>query len=173
MAEGRDHLMGSDHFRRRIPPPWPASGNEAGTARKCDTQSNSVDPSILVGGFDIAGHKYLVYQARGAPRSPVAGTLMLNGYLCRIVEDVDAPAAVERDPIELLTARELQIVGLVARGQPTKRIAHHLRISEWTVQTHLRRIYAKLGVAGRAEMVFRCARVLDRNTGAGSRARNS
>jgi DNA-binding CsgD family transcriptional regulator len=57
---------------------------------------------------------------------------------------------------ELLTARELQIVALVAEGRPNKQIASELHISEWTVSTHLRRIYAKLDVDSRAAMVTRC-----------------
>jgi DNA-binding CsgD family transcriptional regulator len=62
-----------------------------------------------------------------------------------------------RTPLpELLTARELQIVALVAEGRANKQIAAELRISEWTVSTHLRRIYAKLDVDTRAAMVTRC-----------------
>jgi DNA-binding CsgD family transcriptional regulator len=57
---------------------------------------------------------------------------------------------------ELLTPRELQIVALVAEGYVNKQIADVLRISEWTVSTHLRRIFAKLGVDTRAAMVSRC-----------------
>jgi DNA-binding CsgD family transcriptional regulator len=57
---------------------------------------------------------------------------------------------------ELLTPRELQIVALVAEGNVNKQIADVLRISEWTVSTHLRRIFAKLGVDTRAAMVSRC-----------------
>jgi DNA-binding CsgD family transcriptional regulator len=57
---------------------------------------------------------------------------------------------------ELLTARELQVVALVAEGRPNKQIAAELGISEWTVSTHLRRIYAKLDVDTRAAMVTKC-----------------
>jgi DNA-binding CsgD family transcriptional regulator len=57
---------------------------------------------------------------------------------------------------ELLTPRELQIVALVAEGNVNKQVADVLRISEWTVSTHLRRIFAKLGVDTRAAMVSRC-----------------
>jgi DNA-binding NarL/FixJ family response regulator len=54
---------------------------------------------------------------------------------------------------DLLTERELQIVMLVARGKVNKQIAYQLRISEYTVSTHLRRIFCKLGVSSRAAMV--------------------
>jgi len=56
----------------------------------------------------------------------------------------------------LLTARELQIAALVAEGLVNKQIAAELEISEWTVSTHLRRVFAKLKVDTRAAMVARC-----------------
>jgi DNA-binding CsgD family transcriptional regulator len=54
-----------------------------------------------------------------------------------------------------LSPREREIVRLVARGLPTKAIAATLEVSPWTVCTHLRRIFSKLGVKSRAEMVAR------------------
>jgi DNA-binding CsgD family transcriptional regulator len=60
----------------------------------------------------------------------------------------------------LLTARELQIAALVASGDSNKQISKQLNISEWTVCSHLRRIFIKLGVDSRAAMVFRCANLL-------------
>jgi DNA-binding CsgD family transcriptional regulator len=54
-----------------------------------------------------------------------------------------------------LSPREREIVLLVAQGYPTKAIARHLGISIWTVATHLRRIFARLGVQSRAAMVAR------------------
>jgi DNA-binding CsgD family transcriptional regulator len=44
-------------------------------------------------------------------------------------------------------------VRMVAKGHPNKVIADVLNISSWTVCTHLRRIFAKLGVGSRAAMV--------------------
>jgi DNA-binding CsgD family transcriptional regulator len=61
-----------------------------------------------------------------------------------------------------LTGRELEIAVLVAHGCATKSIAFKLRISEWTVATYLRRIFAKLDVSSRAEMVYRCAPLINR-----------
>jgi DNA-binding CsgD family transcriptional regulator len=54
-----------------------------------------------------------------------------------------------------LTPREHEIVRMVAKGYPNKTIAGVLNISSWTVCTHLRRTFAKLGVASRAAMVAR------------------
>jgi DNA-binding CsgD family transcriptional regulator len=52
-----------------------------------------------------------------------------------------------------LSPREQEIVRMVAQGHPNKVIADVLNISSWTVCTHLRRIFAKLGVGSRAAMV--------------------
>ena len=52
-----------------------------------------------------------------------------------------------------LSPRELQIARLVASGATNHTIARSLDISTWTVSTHLRRIFAKLSVCTRAEMV--------------------
>lgn len=57
-----------------------------------------------------------------------------------------------------LSPREQEIVRMVAKGHPNKVIAGVLNISSWTVCTHLRRIFAKLGVGSRAAMV---AQLLD------------
>jgi DNA-binding CsgD family transcriptional regulator len=54
-----------------------------------------------------------------------------------------------------LTPREQEIVRMVAKGYPNKTIAGFLNISSWTVGTHLRRIFAKLGVVSRAAMIAR------------------
>jgi DNA-binding CsgD family transcriptional regulator len=64
----------------------------------------------------------------------------------------EVPAAVEPFP---LSPREKEVVRLVAKGLSNKVIAQVLDISVWTVSTHLRRIFAKLNVNSRAEMVAR------------------
>ena len=52
-----------------------------------------------------------------------------------------------------LSPRELEIARMIAKGYSNKTIADVLEISSWTVDTHLRRIFAKMGVRTRAAMV--------------------
>jgi DNA-binding CsgD family transcriptional regulator len=49
-----------------------------------------------------------------------------------------------------LTAREVEVLGLLARGQPNKAIAHRLGVKPKTVSNHVEHIYIKLGVQSRA-----------------------
>jgi DNA-binding NarL/FixJ family response regulator len=64
-----------------------------------------------------------------------------------------------KQPIAL-SPRELAIARLIAQGFPNKCIGSTLNISPWTVSTHLRRIFSKLGVTSRAAMV---ARLMEEN----------
>ena len=54
----------------------------------------------------------------------------------------------------VLTARELEIVRMVATGLRNRQIGDALSISEGTVKIHLHSIYAKLGVSGRVELMI-------------------
>jgi DNA-binding NarL/FixJ family response regulator len=61
-------------------------------------------------------------------------------------------------PLEPLSAREAQILALLAEGLVNKQIAARLGISRHTVKTHLAALFHKLGVSTRAEAVAAGAR---------------
>ena len=99
------------------------------------------------------------------PRLTWVGAMevMMEGCRYRLVPaDTPANQTARADcdgPIgwaEPLTPRETQIARLVAQGLGNKEVAAALSISEWTVSTHLRRIFVKVGVDTRAAMVLRC-----------------
>ncbi|MBA2690935.1 MAG: helix-turn-helix transcriptional regulator [Rubrobacter sp.] len=60
-------------------------------------------------------------------------------------------------PPEPLTAREREVLALLAEGLSNRKIARELYISEHTVKFHLSSIFAKLDVSSRAGAVSRGA----------------
>lgn len=90
----------------------------------------------------------------------IVGELTVNSRRYIVVDQKETVNKYDDNKAEnltgVLTKRELQIVMLVAEGRANKQIARYLKISEWTVSTHLRRIFAKLNVDSRAAMVYRC-----------------
>ena len=58
-------------------------------------------------------------------------------------------------PADLLSPRELEVLGLIARGYRNQEIANALVLSLSTVKVHVRHIFEKLGVRTRSEAVTR------------------
>ena len=92
----------------------------------------------------------LVQACRAAMRGepflyPGAMTPLIRDYLHRARNDQDLP----EDP---LTAREQEVVKLIAEGYSTKQIAEALVISEKTVERHRANILEKLGMHDRVEL---------------------
>lgn len=91
------------------------------------------EPSALIEGIRAA--------ARGeSPLDPKAARAVLTGR-------GRAPA----DPASDLTAREREVLALVAEGLPNKRISMRLEISEKTVKAHLTSVFAAIGVSDRTQ----------------------
>lgn len=90
----------------------------------------------------------------------------LGGHRWALVaEDADARASADGPGAggrlhEQLTNRELQIVQFICMGLLTKQVADRLHLSEFTVRSYLKTIYAKLGVRSRGAMVYRYAQAL-------------
>ncbi|MFB7501568.1 response regulator [Streptomyces sp. NPDC056161] len=66
----------------------------------------------------------------------------------------ERPAAFSRPEAPDLTARETEVLLLVARGYSNDDIAERLTITDHTVKTHINRIFAKLGARDRAQAVI-------------------
>ncbi|MFG2076729.1 response regulator [Nonomuraea maritima] len=109
---------------------------------------------------------YLVKGARQeeiirAVRSVAAGQAVFGPTVARRIIDFFAggvrvvPAA---EPFAELTAREREVLGLIAAGRSNSAIAHELGISLKTVGNHISSIFGKLHVADRAEAIVRARR---------------
>ena len=54
----------------------------------------------------------------------------------------------------MLSKREIEVVESAVQGHTNKQIARQLRLSEHTVKNYLFRIFEKLGVSNRMELLF-------------------
>lgn len=86
----------------------------------------------------------------GSPMTSEVARKVIETFHVRHVE----PAPTEA--ISLLTAREVDVVRLLAKGYLDKQIADTLSLSTQTVNSHLKHIYAKLNVHSRTEVVVKC-----------------
>jgi DNA-binding NarL/FixJ family response regulator len=99
-------------------------------------------------------------EAIAADRT-VAGVLPREAPASRVLAAVHAVAEglsvrVPQAPApRLLTAREAEILALIAQGLSNKSIARRLGISAHTVKYHLEAVFSKLGVNSRAEALSR------------------
>lgn len=92
----------------------------------------------------------LVETTSEMSRKPeVVATAIIDGVRFSLIR---SPAARPNGQFQL-SPREREVIRLVAKGLPNKAIAGVLGISVWTVSTYLRRVFTKLDVCSRAEMV--------------------
>jgi DNA-binding CsgD family transcriptional regulator len=80
-------------------------------------------------------------------------SIELDGTLYSLAQRSARPSP---EPVKL-SAREREIARLISAGHTNKTVAAVLDISLWTVDTHIRRIFAKLGVRSRSAMVAHLA----------------
>lgn len=77
----------------------------------------------------------------------------------RLVRRTSPTVSPPRPALSTLTARELEILGLLVRGLAQKQIAAQLHLSPKTVNSHIERVYEKLGVHSRTQAVTAALRL--------------
>jgi len=126
--------------------------------------SYSEDEHLVTGAIRNGAAGYLVHgrfepeELEGRIKAVAAGEMVLSPAVTPAVFDVlrRAPGP-SNDDDELglgsLTAREREVLNLLARGNSNREIAEELVITNKTVKNHLSRIYEKIGVHSRAEAI--------------------
>jgi DNA-binding NarL/FixJ family response regulator len=90
--------------------------------------------------------------------SVCSGQIWINSqqmhYVLEALSDVNTLRVVNSSGKSLLTPREEQVVALVADGLSNREAAHELGLSEHTIKKYLLRIFDKLGISTRVELVL-------------------
>jgi two-component system, NarL family, response regulator LiaR len=121
-----------------------------------------IDDDRLLPAIRAGAAGYLLKNAEPqelarAIRTAAAGEALIDpSVAARLVERLSQDES--RDDYETLTAREREVLELIARGLPNKLIARDLGIAEKTVKTHVSSILGKLGLTDRTQAALYAVR---------------
>jgi NarL family two-component system response regulator LiaR len=121
------------------------------------------DDQYIYAVLEAGADGYLLKNVRGqqlvdAIRDVRAGEVVLDPRVARkVVQWFSSLSRGHRveSAGDYLSERELEVLKLAAKGMSNKEIAAQLALSVRTVQSHLGRIFDKLGVSSRTEAVLR------------------
>jgi DNA-binding NarL/FixJ family response regulator len=85
--------------------------------------------------------------------APAVTRTLIGRYAERLLPSA-APVSPERERLQILAPRELEVLLLIGRGLSNAEIATELVISPETVKTYVSRIFAKLGLRDRVQAVI-------------------
>jgi PAS domain S-box-containing protein len=124
--------------------------------------SMSVDAHVLLEAVKAGAAGYILKEAndsalRSAIWEVLSGDLAVDQQLAREVLRQLATAATpaQSTPGDLLSAREREVLALLARGYTNREIAERLTVTASTVKIHVEHILAKLGVSDRTQAAVR------------------
>ena len=118
-----------------------------------------LDDDRLLPALESGAAGYLLKNSQPAElaravRAAVAGEAIIDPTAAARLVDALSDSAHARPaatPLDQLTAREREVLELIAGGRANKRIALELGISEKTVKAHVGHVLAKLGVSDRTQ----------------------
>jgi DNA-binding NarL/FixJ family response regulator len=131
---------------------------------------------ILTGVYDEELHKRAILEgARGILLKNQAGTTLIKAIkkvhlgeawidrtlTVKLLDEANKHSQLNREEqkkINSLTARECEIIKLIAEGLVNKEIARRLFVVEKTVRNHLTVIYSKLELTSRLELAVYASR---------------
>ena len=77
----------------------------------------------------------------------------------KLAERVRTPSRTNETPLDQLTSRELEVLGMLAEGLGNRQIADRLGLSDHTIKFHISSILDKLGASTRTEAVTTALRI--------------
>ena len=110
----------------------------------------------VVAALEAGASGYLLKDAEAdevhaAIRAAHAGEVHLDPAVARLLAQRMRDRGTRRDPVEPLTDRERDVMGLLGRGMSNKEIAHELAITERTARTYVSNILGKLDLTSRTQ----------------------
>jgi NarL family two-component system response regulator LiaR len=115
-------------------------------------------PAIQAGAAGYLLKNVAPPELARAIRAAHAGEALIDPVIAARLVDAIAQPAGEPAP-DRLTAREQEVLALIARGYSNKRIALELGIAEKTVKTHVGHVLGKLGVTDRTQAAVHAVRM--------------
>jgi DNA-binding NarL/FixJ family response regulator len=128
---------------------------------------------LILSTFDADSHVLAALKAGASgyvlkdssPEAVVSSILAVNqgervmaGAVANRVLEMIEGNSTPKEFYDGLTAREMEILRLIATGAPNKQIAYRLRISEKTVRNHVSNMYEKLQIYDRSQAVLYAVR---------------
>lgn len=114
-------------------------------------------PAIQAGAAGYLLKNVQPQELARAVRAAYAGEALIDpAVAARLVDAIAQPRG--EPPAERLTAREQEVLALIARGMSNKLIARELALSEKTVKNHVGHLLAKLGVSDRTQAALHAVR---------------
>jgi DNA-binding NarL/FixJ family response regulator len=120
------------------------------------------DDESLFPALKAGARGYLTKDAGGdeivrAVQSVLSGDAGLSPSVQRRLlerlSDPEPPQPLPAEPPDGLTAREVEVLALIAEGLSNQEIARELHVSTATVKTHINNLFAKTGIKDRAQAV--------------------
>jgi DNA-binding NarL/FixJ family response regulator len=108
-----------------------------------------VAPALAAGADGLVTRDVSSQQVVAAIHAAVAGRRVIVAG--RRPPELGREASVQQRQMAMLSGREREVLGLLARGRSTRRIARDWRVAESTVRTHVQHLLGKLGVHGKLE----------------------
>ena len=107
---------------------------------------------LRAGGMGYINKQEPMEKVILAIRQVLQGAVYLSPRMSNRLLQAAVGAPLDRNPIETLSNRELEVFQLIGQGLTTKQIAERLDLSPKTIETHREKIKSKLNLANSIEL---------------------